>query len=115
MLVAKIQVGPNDFVLGNILNLNDRPPIFGQSNGYHVGLPPSVCNLFPAPQIFFISHKLSYDAARKIKDQQDTYCSKALSGDWEDLGKFPEDLQWEALVDVLRGRVKVGKFLVLYS
>lgn len=28
-------------------------------------------------------------------------------GDWPGLGEYPEDLQWEAPVDVLRGRVKV--------
>ena len=57
----------------------------------------------------FISQKLSisYNTARKIKNQQDEYCSQALAGKWKNLGKFPEDLQWEALVDVLRGRVKV--------
>ncbi|KAF8962217.1 hypothetical protein BDZ97DRAFT_1920686 [Flammula alnicola] len=33
--------------------------------------------------------------------------SSALNGQWNDIGDFPEDLQWEALVDVLRGRVKV--------
>lgn len=49
----------------------------------------------------------SYDTARKIKESQDTYCAKALAGEWDGLGNFPEDLQWEALVDVLRGRVKV--------
>jgi hypothetical protein len=27
-------------------------------------------------------------------------------GDWNGLGEFPEEFQWEALVDVLRGRVK---------
>ena len=48
-----------------------------------------------------------YNKAREIKDAQDTYCSKALAGQWKDLGAFPEDYQWEALVDVLRGRVKV--------
>ncbi|KAG6911111.1 hypothetical protein DXG01_003851 [Tephrocybe rancida] len=48
-----------------------------------------------------------YDKARKIKDAQDKYCAKALSNEWNDLGEYPEDLQWEALVDVLRGRVKV--------
>ena len=32
---------------------------------------------------------------------------KALAGQWDGLGAFPESLQWEALVDVLRGRVKV--------
>lgn len=39
--------------------------------------------------------------------KQDDYCAKALEGNWKDLGEFPYDLQWEALVDVLRGRVKV--------
>ncbi|KAF8974242.1 carbohydrate esterase family 9 protein [Flammula alnicola] len=48
-----------------------------------------------------------YDTARKIKDKQDDFCVKALNGQWNDVGEFPEDLQWEALVDVLRGRVKV--------
>ncbi|RDB24983.1 Imidazolonepropionase [Hypsizygus marmoreus] len=48
-----------------------------------------------------------YDTARKIKESQDEYCIKALSNQWQDLGEYPEDLQWEALVDVLRGRVKV--------
>ncbi|KAG2015465.1 hypothetical protein CC2G_008735 [Coprinopsis cinerea AmutBmut pab1-1] len=49
----------------------------------------------------------AYDTARKIKVSQDEYCAKALAGQWDGLGSFPEDLQWEALVDVLRGRVKV--------
>ena len=31
----------------------------------------------------------------------------AENGQWAGLGHYPEDLQWEALVDVLRGRVKV--------
>ncbi|KAJ3511745.1 hypothetical protein NLJ89_g3919 [Agrocybe chaxingu] len=48
-----------------------------------------------------------YDTARKIKQSQDTYCQNALAGKWSALGDYPEDLQWEALVDVLRGRVKV--------
>uniref|UniRef100_A0A8H8CNE4 Amidohydrolase-related domain-containing protein n=1 Tax=Psilocybe cubensis TaxID=181762 RepID=A0A8H8CNE4_PSICU len=49
----------------------------------------------------------AYNTARKMKEKQDQYCSKALSGQWKNLGEFPDDLQWEALVDVLRGRVKV--------
>ncbi|KAJ6572076.1 carbohydrate esterase family 9 protein [Mycena capillaripes] len=48
-----------------------------------------------------------YNTARIIKEKQDAYCAKALAGEWNGLGDFPEDLQWEALVDVLRGRVKV--------
>ncbi|KAJ7253712.1 carbohydrate esterase family 9 protein [Mycena haematopus] len=49
----------------------------------------------------------AYNTARIIKEKQDAFCSKALTGHWNGLGDFPEDLQWEALVDVLRGRVKV--------
>ncbi|OSD06097.1 carbohydrate esterase family 9 protein [Trametes coccinea BRFM310] len=49
----------------------------------------------------------AYEKARKIKQTQDEYCAKAVRGEWAGLGEFPEDLQWEALVDVLRGRVKV--------
>ncbi|KAJ7698627.1 carbohydrate esterase family 9 protein [Mycena rosella] len=49
----------------------------------------------------------AYNTARILKDKQDAYCGKALAGQWTGLGEFPEDLQWEALVDVLRGRVKV--------
>ncbi|THH19962.1 hypothetical protein EW146_g1322 [Bondarzewia mesenterica] len=55
----------------------------------------------------FWAFRQAYDKARQIKEEQDAYCSKALTGQWADLGKFPEDLQWEALVDVLRGRVRV--------
>ncbi|KAF7348547.1 Carbohydrate esterase family 9 protein [Mycena venus] len=49
----------------------------------------------------------AYDTARILKEKQDAYCAKALVGQWTGLGDFPDDLQWEALVDVLRGRVKV--------
>ncbi|KAH9846908.1 carbohydrate esterase family 9 protein [Lenzites betulinus] len=49
----------------------------------------------------------AYDKARQIKQAQDDFCAKATRGEWAGLGAFPEELQWEALVDVLRGRVKV--------
>ena len=61
----------------------------------------------PFPQGFPCLRTCSYDKARQIKEAQDEFCAKAEAGHWDDLGKFPEDLQWEALVDVLRGRVKV--------
>ncbi|OJT03822.1 hypothetical protein TRAPUB_5511 [Trametes pubescens] len=48
-----------------------------------------------------------YEKAWQIRDAQDAYCVKARNGQWSGLGEFPEDLQWEALVDVLRGRVKL--------
>ncbi|KAJ7056224.1 carbohydrate esterase family 9 protein [Mycena amicta] len=49
----------------------------------------------------------AYETARILKEEQDVYCGKALAGEWTGLGKFPENLQWEALVDVLRGRAKI--------
>ncbi|KAJ7021523.1 carbohydrate esterase family 9 protein [Mycena alexandri] len=49
----------------------------------------------------------AYNTASQIKKQQDEYCSKALANEWDGLREFPESLQWEALVDVVRGRVKV--------
>lgn len=52
----------------------------------------------------------AYDTARQMRDKQDILCVKAKAGAWKELGDstFPEDLQWEALVDVLRGRVKLA-------
>jgi imidazolonepropionase-like amidohydrolase len=50
----------------------------------------------------------SYNKAKQIKEKQDEYCEKVLKGRWIGLGEFPEELQWEALVDVLRGKVKVN-------
>lgn len=50
----------------------------------------------------------AYESARKLRDAQDEFCSKVEAGLWSDLGDFPEDLQWEALVDVLRGKVKLS-------
>jgi hypothetical protein len=54
----------------------------------------------------------AYNEARKVKESQDSFCSKVERGQWDDpdvKGKvFPESLKWEALVDVLRGRVKVN-------
>ncbi|KAJ7284617.1 carbohydrate esterase family 9 protein [Mycena rebaudengoi] len=42
----------------------------------------------------------AYNTASQIKKKQDDYCSKVLSDDWDGLGDFPDDLQWDALVDV---------------
>ena len=54
----------------------------------------------------------AYDKARQIKNSQDSFCAKVEAGLWDDAevkGKsFPYELQWEGLVDVLRGRVKVN-------
>ncbi|KAJ7685890.1 hypothetical protein B0H17DRAFT_985428 [Mycena rosella] len=50
----------------------------------------------------------AYNEARKIKDAQDAFCAAAEEGLWDGMAAFPESLQWEALVDVLRGRVKLS-------
>lgn len=58
----------------------------------------------------------AYNEARKVKLSQDAYCAKAEAGLWESIdGNFPESLQWEALVDVLRGRVKVDAILFRFE
>ncbi|KIK81164.1 hypothetical protein PAXRUDRAFT_15392 [Paxillus rubicundulus Ve08.2h10] len=49
----------------------------------------------------------AYNKARQLKETQDNHCSKISSGTHSELGNFPEDLQWEMLTDVLRGKVKV--------
>lgn len=53
----------------------------------------------------------AYNKARKIKNAQDEYCQKAEAGGWDSLRgqDYPESFQWEVLVDVLRGRVKVRR------
>ncbi|KAH7100379.1 hypothetical protein BKA62DRAFT_252537 [Auriculariales sp. MPI-PUGE-AT-0066] len=50
-----------------------------------------------------------YTEARKLKEKQDAFCASARAQDWLSIDGtvFPEDLRYEALVDVLRGRVKV--------
>ena len=52
----------------------------------------------------------AYDAARRVRDMQDEFCEKVTDGRWAEIEgqRFPESLKWEALVDVLRGRVKVS-------
>ncbi|KAJ6551858.1 composite domain of metallo-dependent hydrolase [Mycena capillaripes] len=50
----------------------------------------------------------AYNEARKIKDAQDTFCAAAENGLWDGKTPYPESLQWEALVEVLRGHVKVS-------
>ncbi|CAE6507923.1 unnamed protein product [Rhizoctonia solani] len=51
----------------------------------------------------------AYNSAREVKQKQDEFCHRTEAGtvDWS-RESFPEDLHFEALVDVLRGRVKVN-------
>ncbi|KAF9258507.1 carbohydrate esterase family 9 protein [Marasmius fiardii PR-910] len=55
------------------------------------------------------SFRAAYEEARKLKEKQDDFCERVERGRWDLLNaeSFPEDLKWEALVDVLRGKVKV--------
>lgn len=47
------------------------------------------------------------EKARALKRKQDAWCSRGDSN----AEAFPEELQWEALVDVLRGRVKLNSHI----
>ncbi|KAF5358954.1 hypothetical protein D9758_004746 [Tetrapyrgos nigripes] len=54
----------------------------------------------------------AYYEAKKLMKQQDAFCARVESGLWhpeERAGEaiFPSNWQWELLVDVLRGKVKV--------
>lgn len=54
------------------------------------------------------SLRSAYSQARRVKLAQDEYCSLVEANLWDSItGPFPEEYQWEMLVDVLRGRVKV--------
>ncbi|KAF8165543.1 hypothetical protein B0H34DRAFT_689508 [Crassisporium funariophilum] len=53
--------------------------------------------------------RAAYNEAMKIKVSQDEYCAKAEAGFWDSIiTPFPDDLKWEMLVDVLRGKVKIS-------
>ena len=62
------------------------------------------------------SYRWAYNEARKVKLSQDAYCAKAEAGLWDELKgqDYPDSYQWEALVDVLRGRVRVRNIRMLY-
>lgn len=48
----------------------------------------------------------SFEKARSIKTAQDDFCAKVTIGSRFGIDeKFPEELEWEALVDLLRGKV----------
>jgi hypothetical protein len=52
----------------------------------------------------------AYDEARKLMNDQDQFCANLQETGVvpETAVEFPETLELEALVDVLRGRVKVS-------
>lgn len=49
----------------------------------------------------------AYNNGRTLVQEQDEYCAAVAAGKWHQIGEFPEDLKWEALADVIRGKVKV--------
>lgn len=60
----------------------------------------------------------AYNEAKRVKDDQDAFCHKVEAEEWDSLcdeDEFPENLQWESLVDVLRGRVKVSAGLYILT
>ncbi|KAI0004939.1 hypothetical protein BJV74DRAFT_805840 [Russula compacta] len=56
------------------------------------------------------AYRQAYRRASQVKAAQDAYCAEADAGRWNSIvDSFPEGFQYEALVDVLRGRVKVSQ------
>ena len=55
--------------------------------------------------------RAAFAVARGFRDAQDAFCSRVEAGLWDEslaeAQAYPEDYRWEALVEVLRGRVKV--------
>ncbi|KAH8915261.1 hypothetical protein BT69DRAFT_904580 [Atractiella rhizophila] len=49
----------------------------------------------------------TFSKGLEIKNAQDEFCSRAEAGLLKGEENFPEELQWEAIVDILRGKVKV--------
>jgi len=71
----------------------------------------------PPPSLRLLAARIDlqpprYNSAKTLKESQDAYCAKVTGGQFEDLGEFPEDLAWEPLSEVLRGRVKVRSEVV---
>lgn len=59
------------------------------------------------------SLRSAYHEASLVMKEQDAFCSRAEAGIWDlDASTFPDSFHWEMLIDVLRGKVKVG-FLIL--
>ena len=54
--------------------------------------------------------RAAFAMARGYRDAQDALCARAEAGLLDEAAAhvYPEDYRWESLVDVLRGRVKVG-------
>ncbi|KAI1796076.1 composite domain of metallo-dependent hydrolase [Ganoderma leucocontextum] len=58
--------------------------------------------------------RAAFAVARGFRDAQDAFCSRVEAGLWDEsvaeaqAQAYPEDYRWEALVEVLRGRVKVS-------
>ncbi|KAF9449461.1 hypothetical protein P691DRAFT_853918 [Macrolepiota fuliginosa MF-IS2] len=52
----------------------------------------------------------AYHTAKQIQVAQDAFCDAAEAGYWDavDGKEIPEDYQWESLVDVLRGKVRLS-------
>lgn len=54
--------------------------------------------------------RAAYNEARNLVHDQDAFCANVASERWDLLAKnaeFPENLKYEPLVDVIRGKAKV--------
>lgn len=99
---------PHNLLVNGTASSTEPPPLRWRQMKQACGENPS--RVYSGTRMDTIwSFRQAYNIARQLKEKQDAYCASVLTGDWtaiegEDL---PDDLQWEMLVDVLRGRVKI--------
>ncbi|KAJ4497806.1 hypothetical protein C8R41DRAFT_758876 [Lentinula lateritia] len=103
---------------GSALSMVVDPPYELNTTGFGKGKPPVWRHLLQScsdetrrygnRMDMMWSLRSAYHEARRVMKLQDAFCAKAGAGLWEPgVDDFPENLQWEMLVDVLRGKVKV--------
>ncbi|KAF8750742.1 Carbohydrate esterase family 9 protein [Rhizoctonia solani] len=89
------------------------PPITGARRIMHQGgdilsMRESLRSILPDTNGQHLEFSTSYNHAREVLNKQNRYCASAQTGRWGDIRgeDFPEDLEYESLVDALRGRAK---------
>ncbi|KAF8268383.1 hypothetical protein EI94DRAFT_1727747 [Lactarius quietus] len=97
-------IEPPQEIRGSHTSMSDPPQwqYLNQAFGKNINIVRRVGTLWACLQ--------TYEKASEIKATQDVYCAKAEEGLWSTLDcKFQESSQYEAVVGVFRGRVKVSQ------
>lgn len=109
LIKARTQVSSTSSPVVDFLLLNDNQAEFIKIPGWTISGHSVKRKRFLWVSEPILTRGSRYNTARELKDKQDQFCEKVLAGDHRTLltSTFPQDLKWESLVDVLRGRVKV--------